>query len=1044
MSERNHNYDVNDPEPNESLHEALCAFLLGELDGPAAAKVEAALADSAELRDERDRIEATIGLVRSACGVGGACGDAGGESLSPELLGTIEQAARPAPAPRVWYQATPFRMAAGFAALAGGLIAGQALIADPPSLEDRILHEGVELSRREAFKLAKDFDVEVAQGAVVGELARDQEEEAAGAASIREQQRRRYEGEIQDFLRGKAAASRGVDKERAVWGDEGDEGDEGLLAAFSFGDPADTGKPHIPYGGHIGPSPFDDLGKTSTDSYGSPGGGGSGGAIKLQSEGLDLAGKPVGLSVGGGGYQGPEDSVARGGAAPDRSAGTNAAGAPSARFFLDNIPNDPNVKFQGGLTSEARTQLEQLGYTAEAEGAAAAGEDLRGRRENLFLGATVEAEKSKGAADGTVEDLMRRARTKGTSPATPPPEPSTRGAGGTVWPPDTEGLAWSAHAEKSVAEVTQGLEELASLGYVGGDSDDFYLGFGQARVPAKRELTPAEIDELCRYRVDRILQGCRRHPHEKPSAMFYRFWGDNPFVLATIDNQSTFGVDVDTASYALARRYLTEGHLPQKAQIRTEEFVNYFKPDVAAPLEENFAIHTDLAPSRFGRNEGAGSQRWMMRVVVRGREVSATERKPVNLTFVVDTSGSMKENDRLELVKHALRLLTTQLDVGDSIAIVAFSNEARMVLPMTSMANRGVVEAAIFGMQPNGGTNAEGGLRLGYEVATAALAPGLTHRVVLLSDGVANIGQTDQNRLNTDVKRNRDLGIYLNTIGVGMNNHNDVFLEQLANKGDGLCNYIDSAVEAKRALVDNFTGAIEPIARDVKIQVEFDKTQVYRHRLLGYENRAIADVDFRNDAIDAGEIGSGHQVVALYELEMTGIESSEPMATVRLRWKQPIGVGRDPLEDTATEIAQPVSFASAGSWEGASGGYQRSVLVAQFAEILRRSVHARGDSLDELIAESAKLDATLADPDFTEFVALLQKSRELILRHIPRHDDLTLCIDAIRRNRILHAQYEELRRDEKRAVIDELERQNAQLEARIRELIKGEIRGEVR
>jgi len=1043
MSERNHNHDVNEPERSDDLHEELCAFLLGELDGPAAAKVEAALADSAELRDERDRIEATIGLVRSACGVGGACGGDGGESLSPELLGTIEQAARPAPAPRAWYRATPFRLAAGFAALAGGVIAGKALLTEPPApedvlvarLEQEIAHEGTELSLKEAFRLQKDFDVEVAQGAAVGSVeALDENEEAT---------------------LGRPMAERGGLQERT----------RGYLRAEADPSGATQG-PHKPYGGHIGPSPPSDAkGKASAELYASPGGGGGGGAVKLASEELDSAGVPVrivdGRASSTGGYQGPRDSVSPRGAAPARSSGNKAAGEPSTGFLYDELKEGRD---KGSSVTAGLAQLESLGYTAEAEGAAAAGEDVRGRRENLLQGAGVESEKSKGTADRTAEDLLRRARKK-AEVAARPSAPASPGPAGTVAPPPAESLdRYYLHYPPDGSDAAEVRKSLEALGYISGDSDDdalvdfetqsgtFHLKRGtwsresrdRSRAQLRRELTPAEIDELCRYRVERILQGCRRHPHEKPSMMFFRFWGDNPFVLAQIDNQSTFGVDVDTASYALARRYLTEGHLPQKAQIRTEEFVNYFKPDVPAPLEENFAIHTDLAPSRFGGNEGVNNQRWMMRVVVRGREVPATERTPVNLTFVVDTSGSMKENDRLELVKHALRLLTTQLDVNDSIAIVAFSNEARMVLPMTSMANRGVVEAAIFGMQPNGGTNAEGGLRLGYEVATAALAPGLTHRVVLLSDGVANIGQTDQNRINTDVKRNRDLGIYLNTIGVGMNNHNDVFLEQLANKGDGLCNYIDSAIEAKRALVDNFTGAIEPIARDVKIQVEFDKTQVYHHRLLGYENRAIADQDFRNDAIDAGEIGSGHQVVALYELEMTGIESSEPMATVRLRWKQPIGVGRDPLEDTATEIAHPVSFASAGSWEGASGGYQRSVLVAQFAEILRRSVHARGDSLDVLIAESAKLDATLADPDFTEFVALLQKSRELILRHIPHHDDLTLCIDAIRRNRILHAQYEELRRDEKRAVIDELERQNAQLEARIRELIRDEIRGEVR
>jgi Ca-activated chloride channel family protein len=649
-----------------------------------------------------------------------------------------------------------------------------------------------------------------------------------------------------------------------------------------------------------------------------------------------------------------------------------------------------------------------------------------------------------------VTELAEAARRKATlsGPSTlGPAGPSTPGPRG----PATPSFPRSGYSPAPPASNTA--VELAG-------SDDFFLGHGERRTRREYryevggdfdfesidlgELTPAQIDALCERRTQRILQDCRRHDGEHPRDMFFRFWGDNPFELARLDNQSTFGVDVDTASYALARRYLQGGNLPTKAQIRTEEFVNYFKPDLAPPSEGDFRIHTELATSRFGNEPGAPSQRWMLRVGVRGREVAPEDRKPLALTFVVDTSGSMKEGNRLELVKHALRLLVGQLHGSDSIAIVGFNNSASLILPLTSAQNRGLIEAAIYGLSPNGGTNAESGLRLGYEVASAGLTPGAHNRVVLLSDGVANIGQTDQDRVNADVKRRRDEGIYLNTIGVGMSNHNDVFLEQLANKGDGLCNYVDSAAEARRALVDNFMGAFEPIARDVKIQVEFDSNQVYRYRLLGYENRAIADADFRNDVVDAGEIGAGHQVVALYELELTGSQSSEPLATVRLRWKEPTGPGRDPLEDGATEMAQPVSFSSATTWEGAPQGYRRSALVAQFAEILRRSVHARSDSLDELMAETSKLVGPMGDSDLLEFLTLLQTSRELILRHTPQYDDLSHCIDSIRRNRILHAQYEELRRTEKVAVLSELEHANQELEQRIRDLIRKELQEKLR
>ncbi|HVS08956.1 MAG TPA: von Willebrand factor type A domain-containing protein, partial [Planctomycetota bacterium] len=571
-------------------------------------------------------------------------------------------------------------------------------------------------------------------------------------------------------------------------------------------------------------------------------------------------------------------------------------------------------------------------------------------------------------------------------------------------------------------------KRLRGLGYDG----DFDFG-----VPP----TPEELERLRAERLDWILRSCRRIPGEKPRDMFFRFWGDNPFELARIDHLSTFSVDVDTASYALARRYLVEGHLPEKAQVRTEEFVNYFRPDVPPPAEGTFAIRTELAPSLFG----GASERWMLRVAIRGREVTTGERRPLALTFVIDCSGSMKEQNRLELVKHSLRLLLGELDGRDSIAIVAFSNESRLVLPMTSAANRGLIESAIFPLAPNGSTNTEAGLRMGYEQAVAGLTANAENRVVLLSDGVANVGITDAQALVAHTESYRRQGIYLNTIGVGMNNHNDALLEQLADKGDGICSYVDDAKEARRALVENFTGAFVPIARDVKVQVDFDPAQVESYRLLGYENRAVADIDFRNDAVDAGEVGSGHQVVALYEIVRSGSGSGEaPLATVRLRWKAPHqGVGLEAGSGAATEIEHAVRAGeAAGSYAATSAGYRRSVLVAQFAEFLRRSVHARGDSLDRLIEEAKKLEGELRDPEFAEFTALVLKSRQLVLAELGRYGDLARTVDELRWNCFRAAQLEDLGRAEDLERIRELERQNRLLEEALRNLLAaGEVRG---
>jgi Ca-activated chloride channel family protein len=398
----------------------------------------------------------------------------------------------------------------------------------------------------------------------------------------------------------------------------------------------------------------------------------------------------------------------------------------------------------------------------------------------------------------------------------------------------------------------------------------------------------------------------------------------------------------------------------------------------------------------------------------------------------------MKTGNRIEMVKHALRLLLAELDGNDTVAIVAFSNEARLVLPATPAAQRGLIESAIHPLAPNGGTNAEAGLLMGYEAALVGLRANANNRVVFLSDGVANVGQTDQDRITAEVARHRKEGVYLNTIGVGMSNHNDVLLEQLANTGDGICNYIDSPAEARRALVENFTGQFEPIARDVKVQVEFDPQQVHRWRLLGYENRAIDDRDFRNDAVDAGELGAGHQVVALYEVERTLAAVDAPLATVRLRWKRPYeaGMGQTALAagEEASEIEQPV-FTRGTSWEGTSAGYKRAVLVAQFAEILRRSSHARGDSLDALLRDLEPL-ARDGDADLRELFDLVRQSRELIVRSLPACDELCLTIDEIRRWNLRQAELELLRVERDQEELEDLARRNAELEQRIRDLVR--------
>jgi Ca-activated chloride channel family protein len=527
-------------------------------------------------------------------------------------------------------------------------------------------------------------------------------------------------------------------------------------------------------------------------------------------------------------------------------------------------------------------------------------------------------------------------------------------------------------------------------------------------------------------------------PGELPRDMYFRFWGDNPFEVSLLDKQSTFGVDVDTASYALARRYINEGRLPEKAQVRTEEFVNYFKAESAPPTSGPFAIHVELAPSRFGGDEA----RQMLRVVVRAKDLAPFERKPLRLTFVVDVSGSMREQNRLETVKDSLRLLVAQLEPGDRVAIVKYSTEASLVAPMASVSDKVGFETAIQSLAPNGGTNSNAGLQLGYAVAVEALDPACVNRVVFLSDGVANQGVVDPREIAQGLAPLKEKGILLNTIGVGMDNHNDALLEQLADTCDGVCTYVDTPKEARRALVDNFTGMFQPVGRDAKVQVEFDPGQVRRWRQLGFENRAIADADFRDDKVDAGEINAGHEMTALYELEMATPRADAPLAVVRLRWKEPRVAGRAVADEAAREMEAPVAWSRRVGFAGASHGYRRAAIVAQYAEFLRRSTHAQGDRVEDLLAEARALrDERAQDGEWAEFVGILEKAAALGLGAEVGCDELCDVEQRLRRAHWRRHEGERLKQSGAALEVDDHDQDIERLRRELRRLVEERVQG---
>ena len=417
--------------------------------------------------------------------------------------------------------------------------------------------------------------------------------------------------------------------------------------------------------------------------------------------------------------------------------------------------------------------------------------------------------------------------------------------------------------------------------------------------------------------------------------VFFQNYGTNPFIDTEDDHFSTFGMDVDTASYSVTRRFLRDGHLPPPDAVRVEEFVNAFDYNYAPPSHGAFAVHIAGAPSRFGE----GKRLQLLRIGIQGRVVLDENRKDAILTFVIDVSGSMSLENRLELVKRTLTLLVEQLRPGDEVAIVVYGSRARVVLPHTGIEGREEILAAINSLAPEGSTNAEEGLRVGYDLALRNARFGSINRVILCSDGVANVGRTGADDILREIRIHVEEGITLTTVGFGMGNFNDTLMEQLANRGNGSYAYVDNINEARRVFVENLTGTLQVIARDAKVQVDFNPQVVRSFRLLGYENRRLAHEDFRDDKADGGEIGSGHSVTALYEIKLHE-DAIGQLATVFIRHE-------DPDTRDVTEISEDIFAAELeGVFEDASPEFQLAAAVAEFAEILRESFWAQEGSLD--------------------------------------------------------------------------------------------------
>ena len=451
-----------------------------------------------------------------------------------------------------------------------------------------------------------------------------------------------------------------------------------------------------------------------------------------------------------------------------------------------------------------------------------------------------------------------------------------------------------------------------------------------------------------------------------PAPVDFEDAGVNPFVDPLSDRFSTFAMDVDTASYGVARRFLLDGHMPDRDSVRLEEFVNSFDYAYEPPADSAFAIHLDGGATPF-----TGSRSILVRVGIQAREIPDETRSPVSLTFVIDTSGSMEMENRLELVKGALGLLTTRLHADDSVAIVTFGDSAQLILQPTSAAEPEAILGAIAQLRSGGSTNAQAGLELGYDVAALGHRQGALDRVVLASDGVANVGLTDADSILQRIDREVDGGVELVTVGVGMGNFNDVLLEQLADRGNGFYTYVNDRVEAERVFGTELVGTLETVARDAKVQVEFRPEAVLRYRLLGYENRRIADHDFTDPYVDAGEVGAGHSVTALYEIEPNWGRDGF-LGTVRLRWL-------DPTTNREQVLTREIDLFSMGDDFPSTGtSFRLAATVAGFAEILRESPYVSGYTLDDVAREADAVTRLFeADVEIDVFRQLTQTAARL-------------------------------------------------------------------
>lgn len=504
------------------------------------------------------------------------------------------------------------------------------------------------------------------------------------------------------------------------------------------------------------------------------------------------------------------------------------------------------------------------------------------------------------------------------------------------------------------SETTHASEDAKAVTIWGADTDSFLWDAG-ARA-RKQDATTST-------------------PHGEPApAPVFKAGPVNPWVMASRDALSTFAVDVDTASYAIARNYIARGTLPPPDSVRMEEFVNAFDYNYPTQTSGVFSVYAEAGASPF--RPGLT----LLKVGVRARTLGRDARKPAQFTFVLDASGSMERPDRMPLVRSALKALLDQLEPFDRVSLVAFGTRPMLVLESAPVSEKGRIQAAVDGLRCGGSTNLHDGLKLGYEAAARAFRPGATNRVILCSDGVANIGGTEADEMLKSVEAFRRQGVALTVIGFGFGAYDDALLERLADRGDGSYLFVANEAEAQRIFAEQMSVALQPVALDAKIQVAFDPTRVRRYRLIGFENRVMAAADFRNDAVGGGAVSSGpaagQSSTALYELELLppadGEEKTDALGTVFVRYRD---VESGKVEEVSSRLSADIVRSRTPQ---DSPRFVLAACAAEFAEVLRGSEHAKGSSIEQVRCALEPAAAQLPlDAQVQDFMMLVRRAQGL-------------------------------------------------------------------